>query len=56
MDNLKPRLLTKSRFKEALDCPTKLFYTNKKNSYTNLNIEDTFLQSLAQGGFQVEVV
>ncbi len=48
------RYLTKSRFKEALDCPTKLFYTNKKDIYANVQIEDTFLKSLAQGGFQVE--
>jgi hypothetical protein len=54
MGSITPRLLTKSRFKEALDCPTKLFYTHKKGQYTNAQIEDTFLESLAQGGFQVE--
>lgn len=48
-----PRYLTKSRFKQALDCPTKLFYT-KKNVYQNKQESDTFLESLAQGGFQVE--
>lgn len=47
------RLLTKSRFKQALECPTKLFYTKKKQ-YPSSKTEDTFLQSLAEGGFQVE--
>jgi len=48
------RYLTKTRFKEALDCPTKLYYTKKKDIYANQKNEDTFLESLAQGGFQVE--
>jgi len=47
------RYLTKSRFKQALECPTKLFYTKKKQ-YPSSKTEDTFLQSLAEGGFQVE--
>ena len=47
------RLLTKSRFKLALDCPNKLFYT-KKEEYANRQLEDPFLEALAQGGFQVE--
>jgi hypothetical protein len=47
------RVLTKSRFKSALECPTKLFYSNKPK-YPSTKTEDTFLQSLAQGGFQVE--
>ena len=29
----KPRYLTKSRFKLAVQCPTKLFYTGKKDTY-----------------------
>jgi hypothetical protein len=45
--------LTKSRFKLGLECPNKLYYTNKKE-YANQKNEDTFLQALAQGGFQVE--
>ena len=49
----KPRYLTKSRFKLALDCPTKLYYT-RKAAYENQSETDTFLQALAQGGFQVE--
>lgn len=51
--NTKPRYLTKSRFKLALSCPTKLFYTRKKE-YENNSDTDSFLQGLAQGGFQVE--
>lgn len=47
------RLLSKSRFKLGLECPNKLFFTNDK-SYPNLNVDDSFLKALAQGGFQVE--
>jgi len=47
------RYLTKSRFKLAVECPTKLFYTGKDALYRNLKQEDTFLQALADGGFQV---
>jgi hypothetical protein len=46
------RYLTKSRFKLALDCPRKLFYTNKPE-YGNIKEEDDFLQALAEGGYQV---
>jgi hypothetical protein len=47
------RYLTKSRFKLAVECPTKLYYTGKESEYRNLKQEDTFLQALADGGFQV---
>ena len=46
------RYLTKSRFKTALECPTKLFYSGKKH-YANNSIDDEFLRALAEGGFQV---
>ena len=46
------RYLTKSRFKLAVECPRKLFYSGKRE-YRNTKQEDTFLQSLADGGFQV---
>jgi len=49
----KPRYLTKSRFKLGMECPAKLFYTAKTSVYANQNLEDTFLASLAEGGFQV---
>lgn len=46
------RYLTKSRFKIALECPTKLYYTGKRK-YVNARSGDEFLQALADGGFQV---
>ena len=46
------RFLTKSRFKLAADCPTKLFYTGKP-AYSNQTIDDSFQMALADGGFQV---
>ena len=49
----KPRYLTKSRFKLALECPTKLCYTGKTDVYADAKREDEFLQGLADGGFQV---
>jgi hypothetical protein len=48
-----PRYLTKSRFKLAAECPTKLFYTGKLQLYRNLKQEDSFLAMLADGGYQV---
>ena len=48
-----PRYLTKSRFKLAAECPTKLFYTGKPQLYRNLKQEDSFLAMLADGGYQV---
>jgi hypothetical protein len=47
-----PRYLTKSRFKQALECPTKLFYTGKPG-YLNNSLENSFLAALAEGGYQV---
>jgi len=47
------RYLTKSRFKLAVECPTKLYYTGKDSIFRNLKRDDTFLQALARGGFQV---
>jgi hypothetical protein len=48
-----PRYLTKTRFKLAVQCPTKLFYTGKKNIYRDTMQEDSFLAMLAEGGYQV---
>lgn len=50
---MKPRYLTKSRFKIALECDTKLFYTNKPE-YSNQKVDDPFMAALAEGGYQVE--
>lgn len=47
------RYLTKSRFKLAAECPTKLFYTGKEDIYRNTKQEDSFLAMLADGGYQV---
>lgn len=44
--------LTKSRFVTALTCPTKLYYMANK-SFVDTSSEDTFLEALAEGGFQV---
>ena len=46
------KYLTKSRFKLATECPTKLFYTGKKR-YANKSLDDPFLEGLAEGGYQV---
>lgn len=47
------RVLSKSRFKLGLECPNKLYFTNDQ-TFANKKSDDTFLQSLAEGGFQVE--
>jgi hypothetical protein len=49
---MKPRYLTKSRFKLALECPAKLYYDGKPE-YANQKTDDPFLLELARGGFQV---
>lgn len=48
-----PRYLTKSRFKLGLECPTKLFYTAKRSEYSDIKLNDPFLDALANGGYQV---
>lgn len=47
--------LTKSKFKLALECPTKLYYIDKPQ-YANQQKEDSFLKALAEGGYQVEAL
>ena len=49
----KQKLFTKSAFKIALECPNKLYYYRNPEVYTNADVEDEFLQALAEGGFQV---
>jgi hypothetical protein len=51
-DMPRPRYLTKSRFKLALECETKLFYT-RKEEYPDQKETDSFLQALADSGIQV---
>ena len=50
---VKNRFLTKTRFKLAVECPTKLYYTGKPGIYADNSLEDDFLKALAEGGFQV---
>ena len=38
------KALSKSRFKQGLECPNKLYYSNNSDSFHNLKKEDTFLQ------------
>ena len=49
---IRPRYLTKSRYRMACECPTRLFYT-KKNKYKDNGLDDPFLAALRDGGFQV---
>lgn len=49
----KKRYLTKSRFKLAVECPTKLFYGGKSREYRDQMAENDFLAMLAEGGYQV---
>ena len=48
-----PRYLTKSRFKLAVECPTKLYYVRKSHEYRDSMAENDFLAMLAEGGYQV---
>ncbi len=50
----KPLYLSKSDFKKARECPTKLFY--KKNKYPSRMDDDPYLAFLADGGFMVETM
>ncbi len=47
------KYFTKSRFKLALECPSKLYYEKHSSKYANQALGDEFLASLAEGGFQV---
>lgn len=49
---MNPKYLTKSRFKLAVECPTKLAYTSNKD-YADAKKDDQFLLALAKGGFQI---
>ena len=50
---MKTRYLTKSRFKLALECPSKLYYSAKPSEYHDSMAENAFMASLAEGGYQV---
>lgn len=47
--------LTKSKFRLAFECPTKLYYADRPQ-YANQLMEDSFLKALAEGGYQVEAL
>lgn len=48
-----PKYFTKSAFTMSLECPRRLYYAYDKDVYANQDIDDEFLRSLAEGGFQV---
>jgi hypothetical protein len=48
------KVLSKSRFKLGLECPNKIYFSNNSEVFENQKNEDTFLQALASGGFQIE--
>lgn len=45
--------LTKSLAMTGLQCPRKLYYHTHPEIYQNEKVDDSFLQALAEGGFQV---
>ena len=47
------KLFTKSAFKQAMNCLAGLYYYRNPQLYANQELEDEFLASLAEGGFQV---
>ena len=47
------KLFTKSAFAMSLECPRRLYYAYDKDVYANQDVDDEFLKSLAEGGFQV---
>ena len=50
---MKNKLFTKTAFKQALACPTASYYYRNPDLYFNQQLDDEFLESLAEGGFQV---
>ena len=47
------KLFTKSAFKQALQCPASMYYYRNPQEYANQQLDDEFLESLAEGGFQI---
>ena len=48
-----PKYFTKSAFAMSLECPRRLYYAYDSEHYANQDVNDEFLKSLAEGGFQV---
>ncbi|HET6567284.1 MAG TPA: DUF2779 domain-containing protein [Rhodothermales bacterium] len=44
---------TKSDYRTALDCPTKLYFQSHSGEYPSKATDDPFLKALQKGGFQV---
>lgn len=44
---------TKSNYRTALECPTKLYFQSRPETYLSLAADDPFLKALQDGGFQV---
>ena len=40
------KALSKSRFKQGIECPNKLYFSNNKEVYHNVKNNDPFLQAL----------
>jgi hypothetical protein len=53
-NSLTPCYLSKSDFKMAQTCPTKLYY--KKLGYPSTRDTDRYFQFLADGGYMVETI
>ena len=49
---MKTSRLTKSKFSLGFECPAKLFYS-RHPEYHSILIDDPFMESLAEGGYQV---
>ena len=47
------KYLTTSKFKIALECPTKLYYSEHKEKYAKSKLDDPFFGVLAKGDLQV---
>ena len=47
------KYFTKSVFTMSLECPRRLYYAYDSEHYANQDVDDEFLKSLAEGGFQV---
>lgn len=50
------RLLSKSKFTLACECPAKLFFAGKPGEFADTRVDDEFLSALADGGYQVEAL
>jgi hypothetical protein len=46
-------MLTKSKYKLGIQCPTRLYFNNNTNLFDNQSVDNPFLEALADGGFQV---